>query len=329
MTLRTKILPAPVAPAALARAALQGRLDEALQRRADHGGRGRRLRQVDAPGGLGPAPRRRLVHARDRGRGALDPRPRPRRRAAPARARSARRPGGDARLRARPRRSADEGARADAFAAALSEALQERLRGPLALVLDDLHALAPERRRDARAVEALCRQAPADLHVVLASRTEPPFSIDRLRGQGQVLELGGADLAFDADEVRGGARGRARRRRARARRDPARGHRRLARGRAPRLRGDARAAAGAARRGGRAPAPARRRAVRLPGARGAGAGGAGRARAGPRRRAAGAGPSRAVRRARGRGGARRARLARAPRAVRREPTRTAGSRRRA
>ena len=47
-------------------------------------------------------------------------------------------------------------------------------------------------------------------------------------------------------------------------------------------------APGAARRGGRAPAPARRRAVRLPGARGARAGAAGRARAGARRRAAGA-----------------------------------------
>ena len=53
-----------------------------------------------------------------------------------------------------------------------------------------------------RAVEALCRQAPEALHVVLVSRAEPAFSIDRLRGQGQVLELGGADLAFDADEVR-------------------------------------------------------------------------------------------------------------------------------
>ena len=184
-----------------------------------------------------------------------------------------------------PDASADEGARADAFAAALSEALQERLRRPLALVLDDLHALAPDGAA-MRAVEALCRQAPAALHVVLASRTEPAFSIDRLRGQGQVLELGGADLAFDADEVRAVL--------------------------AAELDGDARElgatlhtvtegwpaavrlaceamralAAGAARRGGRAPAPARRGAVRLPGARGARAGGAGRARAGrasPRR----------------------------------------------
>ncbi len=43
-----------------------------------------------------------------------------------------------------PDASADEDARADAFAAALAEALQERLRRPLALVLDDLHALAPD-----------------------------------------------------------------------------------------------------------------------------------------------------------------------------------------
>ena len=100
-----------------------------------------------------------------------------------------------------PDASTDERARADAFAAALSEALQERLRRPLALVLDDVHALAPDGAA-VRAVEALCRQAPASLHLVLASRAELAFSIDRLRGQGQVLELGGTDLAFDVDEVR-------------------------------------------------------------------------------------------------------------------------------
>ena len=90
LTLRTKILPAPVAPAALPRAALQAAPGRGPAAPPDHGGRRRRLRQVGAPGGLGPAPRRRLVHARCRGRGALHPRPRPRRRAAPARARSAR-----------------------------------------------------------------------------------------------------------------------------------------------------------------------------------------------------------------------------------------------
>src|SRR5919204_251510 len=79
--------------------------------------------------------------------------------------------------------------------------LQARLDRPVALVLDDLHEL-PADGAAVRAVEALCRQAPGALHVVLVSRAELPFSIDRLRGQGQVLELGGGELAFDAREVR-------------------------------------------------------------------------------------------------------------------------------
>jgi DNA-binding SARP family transcriptional activator len=95
----------------------------------------------------------------------------------------------------------DPHARADAFAAALSEALHERLRRPLGLVVDDLHELAGDGAA-MRVVEALCRQAPPGLYLVLASRVEPPFSIDRLRGQGQVLELGAADLALALDEVR-------------------------------------------------------------------------------------------------------------------------------
>ena len=201
MTLRTKILPAPVAPAALPRAALQRRLDEALQRR---------LTTVVAGAGFGKstllaawAQRHDVawytLGAEDAALSTLGP--------GLVDALRLRVPDLPVDLAATPGSargpdaSADEGARADAFAAALSEALQERLRGPLALVLDDLHALAPEGAA-MRAVEALCRQAPAALHVVLAARTEPPFSIDRLRGQGQVLELGGADLAFDADEVR-------------------------------------------------------------------------------------------------------------------------------
>ena len=200
MTLRTKILPAPVAPATLPRGELQGRLDEALQRR---------LTTVIAGAGFGKstllaawAQRHDVawytLGAEDAalstlGRGLVDAL---RLRVPDLPADLAATPGTER----GPDASADESARADAFAAALSEALQERLHGPLALVLDDLHALAPDGAA-MRAVEALCRQAPEALHVVLASRAELAFSIDRLRGQGQVLELGGADLAFDADEV--------------------------------------------------------------------------------------------------------------------------------
>jgi ATP/maltotriose-dependent transcriptional regulator MalT/DNA-binding SARP family transcriptional activator len=95
---------------------------------------------------------------------------------------------------------ADEPARADGFAAALGEALELRLRGDLVLVLDDVHEL-PAGSPPARLVEGLARHAPAAFHLVLSSRTEPPFPIQRLRGRGQVLELDGALLALDAEET--------------------------------------------------------------------------------------------------------------------------------
>ena len=45
-------------------------------------------------------------------------------------------------------------------------------------------------------LERIVRQAPPELHLVLASRDEPPFPIDRLRGQGQVLDVDAAMLTF-------------------------------------------------------------------------------------------------------------------------------------
>jgi ATP/maltotriose-dependent transcriptional regulator MalT/DNA-binding SARP family transcriptional activator len=201
MTARAKILPAPVAAAALPRTALQDRLDEALHRR---------VTTVIAGAGFGKSTLLAAWAARHEvawytlgaedaalstlGSGLVD-------------ALRLRVPDLPADLAATPGSArgpdagTDERGRADAFAAALSEALQDRLRRPVGLVLDDLHELASDGAA-VRAVEALCRQAPGELHLVLASRAELPFSIDRLRGQGQVLELGGAELAFDRDEVR-------------------------------------------------------------------------------------------------------------------------------
>ena len=68
------------------------------------------------------------------------------------------------------------------------------------LVLDDVHELS-DGAGAVRLVDSICREAPATLHLVLSSRVEPPFQIDRLRGQGQVLELGGSDLAFSVAET--------------------------------------------------------------------------------------------------------------------------------
>jgi ATP/maltotriose-dependent transcriptional regulator MalT/DNA-binding SARP family transcriptional activator len=84
------------------------------------------------------------------------------------------------------------------------EAICVWLRGVLSkdivLVLDDLHSL--ELKSDAVAVvESLCRHAPARLHLVLISRCELPFSLQRLRGRGLVTEIHAPDLAFDVADV--------------------------------------------------------------------------------------------------------------------------------
>jgi ATP/maltotriose-dependent transcriptional regulator MalT/DNA-binding SARP family transcriptional activator len=95
----------------------------------------------------------------------------------------------------------DEPARARGFAAAVCESLQSELRRDLVLIVDDVHEIeaAPGATQ---VIESLCRQAPDRLHVVLASRSELRFPIERLRGQGHVLELSSGDLAFDVDETR-------------------------------------------------------------------------------------------------------------------------------
>lgn len=68
----------------------------------------------------------------------------------------------------------------------------------LHLVVDDLH----EAGEHAAALLAdLCRSAPPRLRIVLLSRHEPPFSLERLRGQGKVSEIDAGLLAFDADEI--------------------------------------------------------------------------------------------------------------------------------
>jgi ATP/maltotriose-dependent transcriptional regulator MalT/DNA-binding SARP family transcriptional activator len=94
----------------------------------------------------------------------------------------------------------DELARADGFAAELGEALELRLDHDLVLVLDDVHEL-PAGGPPARLVEGLARHAPVLFHLVLSSRVEPPFPIQRLRGRGQVLELDGALLALGQEET--------------------------------------------------------------------------------------------------------------------------------
>ena len=93
----------------------------------------------------------------------------------------------------------DEAMRADALAAHMTVELERSLEHDLVLIIDDAHELASS--PSARLAEGLVRQCPPQLHIVLSGRADPPFRIQRLRGQGQVLELDASQLAFSADEV--------------------------------------------------------------------------------------------------------------------------------
>lgn len=67
------------------------------------------------------------------------------------------------------------------------------------LVLDDLQAVGRGVVIDQLA--ELVRLAPPNLHVVVASRTDPPFPISRLRARDQLVEIRAADLSFTPEEA--------------------------------------------------------------------------------------------------------------------------------
>ncbi len=95
----------------------------------------------------------------------------------------------------------DASTRAAGLAGALGEALHGALRRDLALVIDDVDAI-PADSPSVAFLDALLHSAPFRLHLVVASRGPPPFSIDRLRAQQQVFELTADDLSVSTTEVR-------------------------------------------------------------------------------------------------------------------------------
>lgn len=71
--------------------------------------------------------------------------------------------------------------------------------GQIVLVLDDFHVI---KNRDVlSAVDYLIEHQPPQLHVVITSRTEPPLSLSRLRGRGELVEIGADELRFTIDEA--------------------------------------------------------------------------------------------------------------------------------
>ncbi len=67
------------------------------------------------------------------------------------------------------------------------------------LILDDYHMIESRPVHDSLAF--LLERLPPHAHVVLASRSDPPLPLARLRARGQLAELRAADLRFTPEEV--------------------------------------------------------------------------------------------------------------------------------
>ena len=73
------------------------------------------------------------------------------------------------------------------------------LSAPLLLVLDDYHAITTPAIHNGLAF--LLENLPPALHVIIATRQNPPLPLARLRARRQLLELSGQDLRFRSDET--------------------------------------------------------------------------------------------------------------------------------
>ena len=68
-----------------------------------------------------------------------------------------------------------------------------------ALVLDDYHCINDQQIH--QGLSFLLEHLPLQMHLIIASRVEPPFPLASLRGQGQMTELHAQDLRFTFDEI--------------------------------------------------------------------------------------------------------------------------------
>jgi len=75
----------------------------------------------------------------------------------------------------------------------------DSISGTIVLVLDDFHLITAQPIHDA--VTFLLDHPPRNLHQVIATRSDPPLPIARLRARGQLTELRQTDLRFTPDEA--------------------------------------------------------------------------------------------------------------------------------
>ena len=82
---------------------------------------------------------------------------------------------------------------------ALDLAAAEVPDGPIVIAVDEAHLLGPETWRD---LEWLIAHQPEALHLVLMSRSDPPFSVARMRTLGWYTDVRADALALSRAEVR-------------------------------------------------------------------------------------------------------------------------------
>ena len=75
----------------------------------------------------------------------------------------------------------------------------DQIAEPFVLVLDDCHKIQDEQVHELLAT--LIQHLPPQMHLAVASRTEPPFPLTSLRARRQVLEIRAGELRFTAEET--------------------------------------------------------------------------------------------------------------------------------
>lgn len=95
---------------------------------------------------------------------------------------------------------AAEGAELSSFSRRFFRQLFSRVRGPFALVLDNLHAVPLESPLH-KVLEAAISQVPRHCCILVTSRNEPPVALARHRVTGEMLCLGWDALRLDTEEL--------------------------------------------------------------------------------------------------------------------------------
>lgn len=87
----------------------------------------------------------------------------------------------------------------DTVLALLATDVRELLPGHVALILDDYHVITDASLQ--RALVALVEHAPPQLHLVIATRADPPWPLAQLRARGQLCEVRAPHLQFRPEET--------------------------------------------------------------------------------------------------------------------------------